>query len=77
MAWDGKKFIIMVTHVDDDFSVISNEKDTINDLHKFLSNQFGEVTIKSGDLKVTLAWKCPGNRMVILNYLNLVISRNY
>lgn len=58
--WNGKKFIIMVTHVDD-FYVISNERDMISDLHKFLSNEFGEVTIKSGDL---------------IGYLGMEVSRN-
>jgi hypothetical protein len=58
--WNGKKFIIMVTHVDD-FYVISNEEDKISDLHKFLSKEFGEVTIKSGDL---------------IGYLGMEVSRN-
>ena len=45
----GDDFIYMSIHVDD-FYVISNKTELLDDLYTYLKKQYGEVTRKSGDV---------------------------
>ena len=57
---DGSDFIIMCLHVDD-FYVVSTQEEWIRVLHKALTDKYGVVTLKEGDL---------------LSYLGLKIEHN-
>ena len=47
--WIGKRFAVMCLHVDD-FFVIGSDNDMLQDLYKALEKEYGQVTIKEGDL---------------------------
>jgi len=54
--WNGENYIIMCIHVDD-FYVISSKPIYLKELHNSLINEYGEVTVKDGDLLAYLGCK--------------------
>jgi hypothetical protein len=47
--WDGDRFVIMCIHVDD-FFVIGSDPDMLHGLFELLESEYGQVSIKEGDL---------------------------
>jgi len=54
--WNGENYIIMCIHVDD-FYVISSKPSYLKELHESLIGEYGEVTVKDGDLLAYLGCK--------------------
>ena len=47
--WSSDRYVVMCIHVDD-FFVIGSDKGMLQDLYQALSDEYGEVSIKEGDL---------------------------
>ena len=59
--WQGKRYIIMCLHVDD-FFVLGSDKGMLDFLYKSLLKEYGEVTIKDGDILAYLGMQININK---------------